>query len=123
MDLVKRFIYFGVGLTIGVVFVFFIWDKKKIQFDYLPNARVLKKLRTDTRFYSNTANEEMLKIGIDTADVTTILSEGTVDFKKSDPRGKPCKTFIVDGNTKDKNITIVVKRCDTISTIDKVLLN
>ncbi len=123
MDLLKRFIYYGSGLFIGIIFVFFIWDKKKIQFDYLPNARTLKKIRKDTRLFSAYANENMLKIGIDTADISTILIDGNVNFKKSDPRGEPCKTYFIEGNIEDKNIALVVKKCDTISTIDKVILN
>ncbi|MCF6296570.1 MAG: DUF4258 domain-containing protein [Flavobacteriaceae bacterium] len=123
MNLIKRFIYYGIGLLLGSIFVYFIWEKKNVQFDYMPNARVLKTIRTDTRLFSDNATESMINIGIDTLDISDILKYGDVDFKKSSPRKKPCKIFVIDGNPKEKDITIVIKKCDSISTIDKVILN
>lgn len=123
MDLLKRFILYGFGLVIGVIFVFFIWDKKQIQFDYLPNARVMKRLRLEKHTFSKDATLNMLKIGIDTTDVNTVLQNGSVNFDKSSPRKKPCKIFFVDGVSKEKNLTLIVNKCDTISIIDKVILN
>ena len=123
MKLLQRFAYYGIGLLLGSIFVYFIWGKKGASFDYLPNARVLKNIRTDTRLFSDNATENMQTIGIDTADISAMLKYGDVDFKKSDQRGKPCKTFVINGEPKEKNITIVIKKCDSISTIDKVILN
>lgn len=123
MKLFQRFAYYGVGLLLGSVFVYFIWQKKKVEFDYLPNARVLKNIRTDVRLFSDDATESMRTIGIDTTDISAILQYGDVDFKKSSPRAKPCKIYFIDGKPKEKNITLIVKKCDTISTIDTVILN
>ncbi|PHR69429.1 MAG: hypothetical protein COA67_10685 [Lutibacter sp.] len=123
MKFIQRFAYYGVGLLVGSIFVYFVWGKKGASFDYMPNARVLKDIRTDTRLFSDNATESMQNIGIDTADISAILKYGNVDFKKSDQRGKPCKTFVIDGLPKEKDITIVVKKCDETSTIDKVTLN
>ncbi len=123
MKLIHRFAYYGFGLLIGIIFVYFIWEKKNVEFDYMPNARVLKTIRTDARLFSDNATEAMISIGIDTADINAILKYGDVDFKKSDQRGEPCKTYVIDGKPKEKDITIVVKKCDEIATIDKVILN
>ena len=123
MKFINRFAYYGVGLLIGSVFVYFVWGKKGASFDYMPNSRVLKTLRTDTRLFSDKALESMQTIGIDTADISAILKYGDVDFKKSDQRGEPCKTFVIDGKPKKKDITIVIKKCDETATIDKVTLN
>ena len=123
MKFIHRFAYYGVGLLVGSIFVYFVWEKKGATFDYMPNARVLKTLSTDTRLFSDNATESMQTIGIDTADISAILKYGNVDFKKSDQRGEPCKTFVIDGKPKEKDITIVVKKCDSTATIDKVTLN
>ena len=122
MKLFKRFLFYGVGLIIGSIFVYFIWEKKNVQFDYGPNARVLKNIRTDVRLFSEDAKESMISIGLDSLDIATILQNGDVDFKESSPRAEPCKTYVIHGNPKEKNITLIVKKCDTISTIDKILL-
>ncbi|PCI09844.1 MAG: hypothetical protein COB73_04525 [Flavobacteriaceae bacterium] len=122
MKLLKRFLFFGTGLLIGSVFVYFIWEKKDVHFDYGPNARVLKNIRTDVQFFSDDAKESMITIGLDSVDIAMILQDGDVDFGESSPRAEPCKTYVINGNPKEKNITLIVKKCDTISTIDKVLL-
>jgi hypothetical protein len=123
MKLYQRIAYYGMGLLVGSIFVYFVWGKKSASFDYMPNARVLKTLRADTQVFSNTALENMKIIGIDTADISAILRYGNVDFKKSTPREKPCKTYVIDGKPQEKNITIVVKKCEETTTIDKVTLN
>jgi len=122
MKLFKRFFYYGIGLIIGSVFVYFIWEKKNVQFDYGPNARVLKTIRTDVRLFSKNALQSMTTLNIDSTDIETILEEGDVDFKKSSPRAEPCKIYVIDGNPKERNITLIVKKCDTVSTIDKIMI-
>ncbi len=122
MKLLKRFLFYGIGLIIGSIFVYFIWEKKDVHFDYGPNARVLKTIRTDVRLFSDDAKESMRVIELDSVDIATILLDGDVDFGESSPRTKPCKTYVIHGNPKDKEITLIVKKCDTISTIDKILL-
>ena len=122
MKFTQRFAYYGFGLLIGLIFVYFVWNKKDASFDYLPNARVLKTIRTDTRLYSDTATESMATFGLDTTDINAVLQYGNVDFKKSSPREKPCKTYVIDGKPKQKEITLIIKKCDTISTIHQILL-
>ena len=116
-----RFIYFGIGLLVGSIFVYFIWQEKDTSFDYLPNARALKSIRIHTKLYSDDAKESMKTIGLDSLDIADILQNGNIDFGESDPRAKPCKTYVIKGNPREKEITLVVKKCDTISTIDKIL--
>lgn len=122
MQLFKRFLFYGIGLIIGSIFVYFIWEKKDVHFDYGPNARVLKNIRTDVQLFSDEAKESMITIGLDSLDIATILQNGDVDFGESSPRTKPCKTYVIHGNPKEKEITLIVKKCDTISTIDEILL-
>ena len=122
MKLFKRFLFYGVGLIIGSIFVYFIWEKKDVHFDYGPNARVLKNIRTDVRLFSDEAKESMINIGLDSVDIALILQDGDVDFGESKPREEPCKTYVIHGISEEKDITLIVKKCDTTSTIDKVVL-
>jgi hypothetical protein len=123
MKFIHRFAYFLIGLTVGSIFVYFIWDKKDVQFDYLPNARVLKDISNDVRLFDPKALEEMTSIGIDSADISAILNFGDVDFKNSEPRNEPCKKYIIHGEPKEKLITLTISKCDTISTIQSVILS
>lgn len=122
MKFIHRFAYFLIGLLIGSIFVYFVWNKKNVTFDYLPNARVLKSIRTDTQLFTDSAKEAMIAFDLDSTDISIILQHGNIDFKKSTPREKPCKTFVIDGKPKQKEITLIIKKCDSISTIQQILL-
>ena len=52
MTFKQRLPYFLGGLTIGIIIVTFIWEKKGTEFNYGPNSRVLKNLSTKERVYS-----------------------------------------------------------------------
>ena len=76
MKFIHRFAYFLIGLFVGSIFVYFIWEKKDVHFDYLPNARVLKDISNDTRLFDAKALEQMINIGIDTSDISDMLTFG-----------------------------------------------
>lgn len=122
MKFIHRFAYYLVGITIGSIFVYFIWEKKNVQFDYLPNARVLKDLRNDTHVYTETALENMRALHLDSLDLLQVLEDGDVDFGASKPREKPCKIYVIEGKPKTQEITVLVKKCDSISTFTSIRL-
>lgn len=122
MKFIHRFAYFLIGLLIGSIFVYFVWGKKSASFDYLPNARVLKTIRADTQLFTDDAKESMRNFNLDSTDISSMLQHGNIDFKKSSPREKPCKTYVINGKPKQKEITLIIKKCDSVSTIHQILL-
>lgn len=96
MDFLRRLGWYLVGLSIGLVVLFFIIDKKTdgkgMQFCYLPNCRVLKDLRAKPLSYDESLPEQYR----DSVMVRSILTEGDVDFKRSDTKSEPCKTYYVE---------------------------
>ena len=121
--LLKRIGYYLVGLSIGSVGVYFFWQKKQATFDYGMDARTLKTIRIKERIFSDEAKNSMLQHNIDTTKISTILYAGDVDFGKSKARQKPCAEYFVTGIRELKNVSLVVKRCDSTSTIQKVIVN
>ncbi|MCG1036573.1 DUF4258 domain-containing protein [Polaribacter sargassicola] len=121
--LIKRITYYLIGLTIGSIGVYFFWQKKQATFDYGPDARTLKSIRIKERLFSDEAKRTMTKFDIDTLKISNILYNGDVDFSKGNPRKKPCAEYFITGNDSLKNISLWVKRCDSTSTIEKVIVN
>ncbi|QTE23267.1 DUF4258 domain-containing protein [Polaribacter cellanae] len=121
--LVKRIFYYLIGLAIGSVGVYFFWQKKNATFDYGMDARTLKTIRIKSRFFSDDAKNTMQKFDIDTLKISTILTNGDVDFGKSKPRQKPCAEYFVTGKDSLRNVHLYVKRCDSTSTIEKVIVD
>lgn len=121
--LAKRIFYYLVGLTLGSIGVCFFWQKKNASFDYGMDARTLKTIRIKKRLFSDEAKNAMLKFDIDTLKISTILENGDVDFGKGKPRQKPCAEYFVTGKKELEKVSLLVKRCDSTSTIQKVIVN
>ncbi|KOY52687.1 DUF4258 domain-containing protein [Polaribacter dokdonensis] len=120
--LLKRIGYFLIGATISSIGVYFFWQKKNATFDYGMDARTLKTIRIRDRMYSNEAKKVMQKSEIDTVKIDKILNFGDVDFGKSNPRQKPCAEYYVTGKKELKNVSLYISRCDSIATIQKIMI-
>jgi hypothetical protein len=118
----KRASYYIIGLALGSIIVFFIWKNKKVSFDYGMDARTLKTIRIRTKVYSEEAKTVLAKNNLDTLTVNAILKRGDVHFGKSKPRIKPCPEYYISGKDSLKNIHLYIQRCDSIATIQKVMI-
>jgi len=121
MSILKRIGYYLVGLTFGTIVVLFIWKGKDVSFDYGMDARTLKSIRTKKIEYSKDAKHVLTKV--DTTEIIQVLTTGDVDFSKSKARQKPCAEYYITGNNKQSNIHLYVKRCDSVSIIEKITLD
>ncbi|MBS3737846.1 DUF4258 domain-containing protein [Mesohalobacter halotolerans] len=117
MSLKKRLLYFAIGLSIGLVFVKIIFDKKDVSFDYFPNDRVLKTLRTKQRNFDDKALIFFREHTIDTSLIEEFLTSSDVNFKKSQQRKKPCSFYQIEAKHQNDLLAIQVKNCDTLVTI------
>lgn len=120
--LIKRIGYFLVGASISCVGVYFFWQKKNATFDYGMDARTLKTIRIKKRAFSDDAKKVMRNSDIDTLSISTILYTGDVDFGKSKPRQKPCAEYYITGKRELEHVSLYVSRCDSISTIENIII-
>ncbi len=120
--LLKRIGYFLVGASISSIGVYFFWQKKNATFDYGMDARTLKTIRIRDRIYSEEAKKTMQNSNIDSLKITKILNFGDVDFGKSKQRKKPCAEYFVTGKNELENVSLYISRCDSTSTIEKVIV-
>ncbi len=120
--LIKRIGYYLVGLSLGAIAVYFFWQKKSATFDYGMDARTLKTIRIRKRIFFDEAIKSMKRYNIDSTKVSTILYSGDVDFGKGKPRQKPCAEYYVTGKDVLKKVSLYIKRCDSSSTIEKVIV-
>lgn len=121
--LIKRIFYYLVGVSLGSIAVYFFWQKKNATFDYGMDSRTLKTIRIKKRLFSDGAKTAMRKFDIDTSKITTILYNGDVDFGKGNPRKTPCAEYYITGNDELENVSLYVSRCDSISTIEKIIID
>ena len=116
MSFLKRFGFYLIGLSIGLVFLAIFLRKKSEstgdEFCYLPNCRVLKALRTRPLVFASNISSN----GDSTA-IRLILEEGDVIFSESEPRAKPCGIFVVKGNIGESTLKLTLQNCEEFTKI------
>lgn len=122
MNLFKRFIYYLIGVSFGSIIVYFIWKGKDVSFDYGMDARTLKTIRTKKLHYSKNAKSSMKEIQMDSTGIYSILSDGDVNFGKSNQHKKPCSEYSITGTYLEKKLELWIIRCDSFATIEEVLV-
>ena len=115
MAFLKRLGFYLIGLSIGLIFLFFFLKKKSedtgASFCYLPNCRVLKELRSKPQQYGPEFQALLDRGDIDTLQIATFLTDGDVDFKNSDTKSEPCKTYKVRGTINEQEGLLVIDNC------------
>lgn len=116
MAFLKRLGFYLFGLAIGLIFLAIFLKKKSdetgVSFCYFPNCRTLKDIRSKPLTYSDEVSEIFRNGDYDTLDIKKILTEGTVDFGKSDTNAEDCKTYFVEGIVDGRETSLEVKNCN-----------
>lgn len=107
MKFVHRLAYYLFGLLLGGMFLVFFFQKKKTEFCYLPNCRVLKDLRSKPLSVSPEAQQKLNEKWVTMEDIKVCLQNGDVDFSKSNQPSENGKLYVIEGlNTKNEEITV-----------------
>lgn len=115
MAFLHRLGWYLAGLSIGIVLLIFFLKKKagenQTTFCYFPNCRVLKDMRSKPVAFE----KNFLHRYRDTLLVRSFLTEGTIDFGKSDTQSNPCKTYYISHTLKEKKWIMKAVNCkDTL---------
>lgn len=118
MKFVHRLAYYLLGLLVGGIFVFFFFQKKKTEFCYFPNCRVLKDLRSKPIEIAPEAQQHLNEKWVTMEDIKACLNDGDVNFSKSNIPTESGKLYVIEGyNTKHEAITV-----EMINKTEKVIL-
>ena len=124
MAFLKRLGFYLFGLAIGLVFLTIFFKHKTevtgVEFCYFPNCRTLKDIRSKPLSYSDEVKELMNGNQLDSVKIAYFLREGNVDFKKSDIKLNPCKTYIIEVEFDEKLAVMTVQNCLDNALIEKV---
>jgi hypothetical protein len=124
MAFLKRLGFYLIGLSVGLVFLFFFLKKKSEEtgasFCYFPNCRVLKELRSKPLIYSEQIDRLITEQILDSVTLVYFLNEGDINFKKSNTKSKNCKTYLIEGIVKEKLQSLTVKNCDSTVLVEKM---
>lgn len=109
MKFYQRLAYYLVGFVIGLFFVALVLSGKDTRCNYFPNARVLNDIRNKPFHYDTEAARRLSEDWIDSTDIKNILTNGDVDFDKSNVPEEGGKLYVIEGkNKKNNDITLEV---------------
>ncbi len=114
MSFLKRLGFYLTGLAIGLIFLAFILNRKKAQFCYLPNCRVLKELRSKPLAYSDLLTRQLAQKQLDSSVVYSFFTDGDIDFGASDTKAKPCKTYVIENEIDEQEVLLTLENCDSL---------
>jgi hypothetical protein len=121
-SLLRRTGFYLGGVAIGlIIFAFLVRGRGvKCEFNYLPNARTLKNIRTKARQFSPEIRQLIDNKEIDTAEISNILRYGDVDFSRSKVKVDSCKLYIIEGMLRNKEVELTVRNCDSTAQIHTI---
>ena len=113
MKFIHRLGYYLGGFSIGLIFLAFFLNGKKVSCDYGPQARVLKNINSKKIVFS----EKLNTFKIDTSEIKLVIKEGKILFSKSDTRKKPCGEYVIEKSTNEDNdekLLVTLQNCDSL---------
>ena len=126
MSILKRFAFYFGGFTIGIVLLFFFigGSGASCEFDYSPNARVLKNIRNKDRTLSLKSIATIKKNRLDTSFISLALKDGNVLFSKSNTSLDSCKIYQIEFPTviesKIKLVYLTIENCNKIAFVQEI---
>lgn len=115
MKLLYRIGYYFVGLSLGLVIVSFVFNKKKTTCNYGPNARVIGDLQKKRVRIASSVEFETQPL--DSVLFKTMLQRAKVDFANSDTQRDNCKTYRLQSNYLGKIFILEVENCEKYVTV------
>ena len=116
--MLRKFKFYLLGLIPGILLVFFILNKKGAQCSgYLPNSRVVAETLSKKFVYSEDFAMQMKTLKLDEKFLRdSILTDGYVDFDKSNAQKKPCPTYLLTSSEDQPKYEITFEKCDKVAT-------
>lgn len=110
------------GLIPGLLLVFFILNKKGASCSgYLPNSRVIAETLSKKPKYTAAFEQEMKGQNVTEKFLRdSILTEGFVDFEKSDAQRKPCPTYTLIYPKKNPRYEVQFEKCSDTATFNSL---
>lgn len=118
----RKLKFFLIGLVPGLLLVFFILNKKGASCSgYLPNSRVIAETLSKKIVYSPIFSQEMTNLKIDSTFLKdSIITEGKIDFDKSNAQKKPCQEYVLIYPKKNAKYEVRFDKCKEEATFSSL---
>lgn len=109
----KKIKFYLFGLIPGLIIVFIVLNKKGASCSgYLPNSRVIAETLSKDFKYSENVKTEMTSLKIDEKFLKdSIITNGTIDFDKSNTQQKPCPSYLLKYPEENSKYEVSFEKC------------
>ena len=117
MEFAKRVTWYLFGTLIGIIFVYsWFGNRTDISCNYFPDARVKGDILKKNINYNSKTLTLLLDNNLDSTDISKLLIDGDVVFKKSNTKLDSCKIYFIENN----QVNAMFENCDSIVNIISV---
>ena len=113
MNFVKRLLYYLVGFSVGLVFLFYFMGKKEATFNYSPNKRVLADIEKKQWIFKGKPDTTFLE-------KNNLGNKFKVDFSQSNVDLDSCKKYVLKYKSKNEKTYYSVENCSNTAKFKKL---
>ncbi len=120
MSLKQRILFYCVGLILGIVAVKFIWNKKNVQFTYLPSDRIVNNIAEKDFEMLPLAACQARCFNLSEKMIEELLKERDFDGSVVDKDAKPCKQYLLEADISDVPVDFHFDNCDSTAILTHI---
>ena len=105
MGLLHRLGYYLGGFSVGLVLLFFLFNGKRTQCNYGPQARVINDLSKKKWIVDTLRHKDL-----DSLEIKAFLSTATIDFGSSNTQLDSCKVYVLRRDNSSPS-NLIVQNC------------
>tara|TARA_B100000959_G_scaffold83434_1_gene88813 strand:+ start:10863 stop:11276 length:414 start_codon:yes stop_codon:yes gene_type:complete len=116
--MVRRFLFFGIGVLISVILLSMGPENrlKKTFYDYIDyfdmDKRVIYHLHNDSTTFSTKAECQLVYYSLSKEDLLEVLEGGEVNFDLSEKDSEPCKYYVVENKINGMDFLVTFEFCN-----------
>ena len=119
----RRFLFFGIGALISIIFLSLGPENrmKKTFYAYIDyfslDKRVIYHLENDSTTFSTKAECQLVYYSLSKDDLLEVLEGGEVNFEKSQTEKMPCQYYVVENIINEMELSVTFEFCDKANTV------
>lgn len=119
----RKLKFYLIGLSLGLIFVFLILNEKNASCSYFPNDRVIAETLTKEFQYEKRFTAEMRALQLNETFVKdSILSQGKIDFDRSNAQKTPCPEYLIFYPSKKPKYEMLFEKCKDTANFRQISL-
>ncbi len=120
MSLARRFLFYFIGIGLGIIFVYLVVLRGRDWPAWLPQGALIEEVLRKPREINPNSDCPPEALGIDSLQLSRMIKSASVDFKRSEVQKEPCRLYYLNTEWSEKNYEITVSVCDSSIVVECV---